>query len=195
MTQLIINRPGFVWNLLSPILRLTGNAPLLVFWISALFSIIYAVKPLLVGQDQLLDIDLNATQRSLLGLDPNATPPATPATKYVTPPKYSRSATPRTGTPGSRGSSPGGSPLAYKDTNGYGRSGNSISSSRRASFGSDPRRQSFGLSSSVFGTPSKEGSVFMPQTPSPMGRGSGIPFSNKWLYHKATTNAMSRDTL
>ena len=157
------------------------------------FAVI-AVKPLWSGPDQLLDIDLNATQRSLLGLDPNATPPATPATKYVTPPRYARSITPQSGTPGSRGSSPASSPLAYKNGFGYRGASGSFSTtdspSQRASISSNSRRHSFGL-----GTPSKDGSVFAPQTPSPPVKASGIVFSNKWLYHKGIRSGSKRRDL
>lgn len=183
------NRPKFVWKLLSPVSQFTGQYPVWAFWLVIGYIIFSALKPLWTGPDQLLDIDLNATQRYLLGLDPNATPPVTPTTKYVTPPKYTRSATPLSGTPGSRGSSPSASPLAYKNDLGYRRTSDSFSSSKRISFGSDPRRQSVGLSTAIFGTPTKDGS-----TPSPMGKGSGITFSNRWLYHKGTANIRGIDS-
>lgn len=179
--KLMDDRPQIVWKIMSPISYFTGQYPIWAVWSIIAYIVLTALKPLWSGPDQLLDIDLNATQRFLLGLDPNATPPVTPTTKYVTPPKYTRSATPLSGTPGSRGSSPSASPLAYKNDIGYRRSSDSFSSSQRISFDSDPRRRSFGISAPFFSTPSKDGSA-----PSSASKVSGIVFSSKWQYHRQT---------
>lgn len=53
------------------------------------FNCVMALSPLYLAKDELLDIALSPTQRALLGLDPAATPPATPGTTFVTPPQIS----------------------------------------------------------------------------------------------------------
>ncbi|RAL12757.1 uncharacterized protein BO97DRAFT_405333 [Aspergillus homomorphus CBS 101889] len=68
-------------------------------------NILIALYPLFGPKDDLSDIPLTPTQRSLLGLDPTATPPLTPGTTYVTPPKY-RLSTSRPASPASRPGSP-----------------------------------------------------------------------------------------
>jgi nucleoporin POM34 len=143
-----------------------------------------ALSPLYLAKDELLDIALSPTQRALLGLDPAATPPATPGTTFVTPPKY-RLSTSRNTSPASRqgsplsGSanasyserrssigtpfSPLSSPLLYKAvSNGGNTNRDSLqrqsfgSPSHQSSFGSTTQRQSFGSSSQLlgFGSPS-----------------------------------------
>ena len=163
------------------------------------YNVGHASWPLFRRKDNLLDIDLSASQRSLLGLDPNATPPTTPTTKYATPPRYQRSSTPRSDTPGSRGSSVGGSPLS-RDGRPTVRhfSGSSFSPLvtplRQIAFGNaESRRHSYGFStSSSPGTLGRDLSVFAPNTPSPTGRGSGVPLSNKWLYQRRRSSSGSR---
>ncbi|KAL8685434.1 MAG: hypothetical protein Q9218_007762, partial [Villophora microphyllina] len=59
------------------------------------YNILTALLPLYKGTDNVPDIPLTPSQRALLGLDPNATPPLTQGTQYVTPPRYARSPTPR----------------------------------------------------------------------------------------------------
>ena len=174
-----------------------GTIPTLILALLVSYNIAIALAPLVRGKDELLDIDLTASQRSLLGLDPNATPPATPATKYTTPPRYPRSATPRTGTPGSRGSSQAGSPIngsplarkgspsAYRDS----LSPQATPPWQRNLGNRESRRHSYAFSSSVTGTAPKDMSIFAPQTPSPTGKGSGIPISNKWIYHKRSSSS------
>lgn len=134
-----------------------------------------ALSPLFRAKDELLDIALSPTQRSLLGLDPAATPPATPGTTFVTPPKY-RLSTSRNNSPASRqGSplsasanasyserrpsigtpfSPVSSPLLYKAVSNGGNTNRD--SFQRQSFGSPSHHQSFGSSSQIqgFGSPS-----------------------------------------
>ncbi|KAJ5794668.1 hypothetical protein N7457_001267 [Penicillium paradoxum] len=69
------------------------------------FNILVALSPLFRPKDNLSDIPLTPTQRSLLGLDPAVTSPATPGTTFVTPPRY-RLSTSRKASPASRSTSP-----------------------------------------------------------------------------------------
>ncbi|PYH48851.1 uncharacterized protein BP01DRAFT_353152 [Aspergillus saccharolyticus JOP 1030-1] len=78
---------------------------LLVLRLVFVFNILYALYPIWGPKDDFSDIPLTPTQRSLLGLDPTATPPLTPGTTYVTPPKY-RLSTSRPASPASRSGSP-----------------------------------------------------------------------------------------
>ena len=170
------------------------------------FHLIFAVKvgqalmPLVYGKDNMSDIDLTPSQRSLLGLDPDATPPVTPTTKYVTPPRYARSTGSRSATPGSRSGSYAGSPLAYKGSPSNRPSSDSVSPQvgtplwQKALGNSGSRRNSFGLSSAA-ATPFRDSSVFAPQTPSPVGRSSGVPISSKWIYHKGRSMSASRSVI
>ncbi|KAJ5562451.1 Nuclear pore complex component [Penicillium sp. DV-2018c] len=79
--------------------------PLFIIQIFFVFNILVALYPLFRAKDDLSDIPLTPTQRSLLGLDPSVTPPATPGTSFVTPPRY-RLSTSRKASPASRQSSP-----------------------------------------------------------------------------------------
>ena len=185
-----------------PFFEMVGAWPLLIFHAVLAYNVGCASLPLLRGKDNLLDIDLTASQRSLLGLDPNATPPATPSTKYVTPPRYQRSSTSRSDSPGSRGSSAGPSPLSRKGSPAMRQSSDSPFSPtatpllQRAMGNTDSRRHSYGFStSSALGTPGKESSVLVPNTPSPVGRGSGVPLSNKWLFQRGRSSSASRSVL
>ncbi|KAJ5620954.1 hypothetical protein N7510_004938 [Penicillium lagena] len=139
-----------------------------------LFNILAALYPLFRPKDDLSDIPLTPTQRALLGLDPTVTPPVTPGTTFVTPPRY-RLSTSRKASPASRQSvspmsatpsfsdrrvstgspfSPASSPLLHKATFNGGRE-----SGRRQSIGSASplARSSFGESS------------VGPSSPSPLG--------------------------
>ena len=178
---------------------MAGSWPLFIFHAILVYNVGYATLPLFRGKDNLLDIDLTASQRSLLGLDPNATPPTTPSTKYVTPPRYQRSSTPRSGTPGSRGSSKGGSPLSRQGSPSIRQSGDSPFAplgtplQQRAIRYTESRRHSYGFStSSVPGNSGRDLSVFAPNTSSPTGRGSGVPLCNRWLYERGRSNSGSR---
>ena len=172
---------------MTPTHELLGDIPLHIFHLFLLYNVFQAVFPLFRGKDNLSDIDLTASQRSLLGLDPNATPPITPTTKYITPPRYARSTTPRSGSPSSRGSSPAGSPLAYKASPSMRQASGSASPQvtplwQKAVGNSGSRRSSFGYTTST--SSFKESSVFAPQTPSPAERASGLPIPSKWVYYK-----------
>lgn len=163
-----------------------------------------SLSPLIKKKDNFTDIALTPSQRALLGLDPKDTPPITPSTHFDTPPRYSRSSTPRNGSPGSRGSSNNNSPLSRNASPSQGLQGNdsinspsagfiwqksvasSRESSRRHSYGSpSPLRPGLGWKdTSLLGTPS---------TPSPsVGRGFSVGLNNRWLYERGRTNSGNR---
>ncbi|MCJ1290666.1 hypothetical protein MMC34_002208 [Xylographa carneopallida] len=186
-----------LWNYLIPLLLL--------------YNIYTAASPLFLRKDapfaflrtdEFADIPLTPTQRSLLGLDPNAGPPATPGTQFLTPPRYPRSATPKSGTPGSRGSSNAGSPASRKDSP-LGRLGSGAEFSPSGSplwqktvgGKSTARRHSYGIPSPLGpGGAVKEGSIFgVPSTPSPTaGKGASVPLNSRWLYERGRSDSGSR---
>lgn len=170
------------------------EVPLFILQLFFIFNILVALYPLIRPKDDLSDIPLTPTQRSLLGLDPAVTPPATPGTTFVTPPRY-RLSTSRKASPASRQSSPmsanasfserrssistpfspASSPLLYKAMSNGGRE-----SVQRQSFGSSAsplaRSNSFGESTMSMG----------PSTPSPlMGKRGSLGVKNKWLYERS----------
>ena len=159
-------------------------------------NIVMAFLPLVRRKDDLVDIPLTPSQRALLGLDPNATPPITPGTQYITPPRYPRSSTPRSGTPGSRSSGAANSPLSRKESPSFGRQGSDSPFTPSASplwqkavGGSrDPaRRHSYGSPSPLGpGMNGKDMSVLgTPNTPSPStGRGVSVALNSRWLYER-----------
>lgn len=166
---------------------------LLVVQLFFVLNILIALYPLFRPKDDLSDIPLTPSQRSLLGLDPSATPPTGPGTTYVTPPKYrlSRSASPasRSASPLSTSVSPSGhrasggasfspsnSPLLYKAV-----SNGSKEAGRRQSFGSSPLGRSSPLRDTF-----RESSMG-PATPSPTpaNKRTSTGMSNKWLYERS----------
>jgi len=163
--------------------------PVMLLW-----NIWTAVSPLFRAPDNLPDIPLTPTQRSLLGLDPNATPPHTPGTTYITPPRYPRSVsdTPKsrsssaTGSPSSRS----GSPLLGKTQNGTAESPYSQNTSplwQKAVGGRETRRHRYALASplGLGGSGMGKESVYnIPSTPSPTGGKGSIPLNSKWLFEK-----------
>ncbi|EEH05437.1 conserved hypothetical protein [Histoplasma capsulatum G186AR] len=178
---------------------------LLAIRLLLLLNIVVALYPLYRPKDDLSDIPLTPSQRSLLGLDPSHSAPATPGTKYVTPPRYRLSSGSRTASP----ISPSSSPLS-------GRSGSQSTGKSQDGFPYSPspsplfhkamgngtkevqRRQSFGSPSPLGRSSFRERSVFrVPSTPSPSGKGNGngngkstnTVLTNKWLYEK--TRSMS----
>ncbi|MCJ1377741.1 hypothetical protein MMC17_000837 [Xylographa soralifera] len=176
-----------------------------------LYNIYTAASPLFLHKDapfaflrkdEFADIPLTPTQRSLLGLDPNAIPPVTPGTQFLTPPRYPRSATPKSGTPGSRGSSNAGSPVSRKGSPlGRPGSGSEFSPSgsplwQKALGGnSAARRHSYGIPSPLGpGGAGKDVSVYgVPNTPSPtVGKGASVPLNSRWLYERGRSNSGSR---
>ncbi|CAD6592770.1 MAG: hypothetical protein ASARMPREDX12_006446 [Alectoria sarmentosa] len=106
---------------------------LLLVYLLGLYNIATALSPLVNNTDELTDIPLTPTQRSLLGLDPNATPPLTPGTQYITPPRYPRSPTPRNISPATRSASNYSTPITRSPS--FGREG---SDSPTASLAASP---------------------------------------------------------
>lgn len=163
-----------------------------------------ALLPLVRGKDNLVDIALTPSQRALLGLDPNATPPMTPGTQYVTPPRYPRSSTPRNGTPGSRSSSAANSPLSQKGSPSFGKLGSESPFTPSASplwqkavggFRDSGRRHSYGSPSPLGQSMSgKEMSALgAPNTPTPStGRGASVALNSRWLYERGRGSPGSR---
>ena len=166
-----------------------------------LYNIATALSPLLKNADDLTDIPLTPTQRSLLGLDPNATPPLTPGTQYLTPPRYPRSPTPRNISPATRSSSNYSTPITQSPSFGRERSdsptaslaasplwqkslGKTRDTARRSSYGSpSPLGPGYGGGNSILGAPN---------TPSPTaGRGT-VGLNSKWLYQKGRSASGSR---
>lgn len=147
-------------------------------------------------KDNLTDIPLTPSQRALLGLDPNDTPPNTANAQYITPPRYRRSSTPRNGSPSTPNSSNNNSPFSKNASPSQGPLGNEPFFSPSASLmwqkavgGSrdSSRRHSYGSS-----TPLRIG-LGMPNTPSPpIGRGASVGLNSRWLYERGRVNSGSR---
>ncbi|KAL9598620.1 MAG: hypothetical protein Q9219_004365 [cf. Caloplaca sp. 3 TL-2023] len=97
--------------LLSPPTQSHLSTTLLLSLLLPLFNIALALSPLYKTPDTIPDIPLTPSQRALLGLDPTATPPPTPGTQYITPPRYpTRSSASSTSTPRSNRSSTNSAP-------------------------------------------------------------------------------------
>lgn len=189
---------------------------LFLFQIFFILNIGLALYPLFRPNDDLSDIPLTPTQRSLLGLDPGASQPATPGTTFVTPPRYrlstSRKASPasRQGSPSSTSGNPSfsgrrssigtpfspvSSPLLYKAVSNGGNSNRE--SVQRQSFGS----QSFGSTSPLtrsnsFGESTLSMGSLGPGTPSPLaGKRPNLGVKNKWLYERSRRLSASGGTM
>lgn len=181
--------PVFRDNPSYPDLALLG---LQLFFVLNIFVALY---PLFRPKDELADIPLTPTQRSLLGLNPSTSNSATPGSHYVTPPRY-RVSSSHTGSPVGRSASPlsanlssqrtvsgpsfspTSSPLLYKAV-----SNGSKESTRRPSFGSSYGSPASPLARS---TSSFKESSFGPATPSPIGgKRVNVGLSNKWLYERS----------
>ena len=189
-------------SLVLPLYRMGDGWPLWLLRMVLLWNIATALMPLARQKDEVTDIALTPSQRALLGLDPNATPPTTPGTQYVTPPRYPRSRTPINGTPASRGSSSANSP---RSRNGSPVSGGKQVNDSFFSPSASPlwrgmggargeRRHSYGLASPL-GLPSgsKEMSVFAPSTPSPSGgKAVSVPLNSRWLYERGRSSSGGR---
>ncbi|KMU83236.1 hypothetical protein CIHG_01018 [Coccidioides immitis H538.4] len=156
------------------------NVILFVLRLYFLANIATALYPLFRRKDDILDIPLTPSQRALLGLKPNSTPPTTPGSSYITPPRYRISSGSRRPSPLSPSSSPlsgrGSFPLFQR----------AVAGGNRGMM----RRHSFGSSSS-FGRSSLRDSTALrtPSTPSPNGGRNVNVLANKWLYEK--TRAVS----
>ncbi|KAI9847905.1 MAG: hypothetical protein M1837_001422 [Sclerophora amabilis] len=156
----------------------------------------FALQPLVRRKDDLSDIPLTPSQRALLGLEPDVVTPATPAAQYITPPRYPRSSTPRSGTPGSHASSYSNSPLSQQDTPSRGRTQGSpfspaASPMLQKAFGGNSkdliRRDSFRTSSplGVGANGSNSSLVGIPPTSTPSsGKGPSLGLNSRWLYER-----------
>lgn len=168
---------------------------LLVLCLLAVYNLAMASLPLIKTKDELTDIALTPAQRALLGLNPNATPPPTPGTKYITPPRYPRSPTPRTISPANRNSSNYSTP---SPSSGRERSGSPTASplwQKATSNARDPaRRSSYGSPSPLGpGLGGRDAHILgAPSTPSPTGRGATVGLNSKWLYDKGRSSSGSR---
>ena len=155
-------------------------------------------------KDNITDIPLTPSQRALLGLDPHAALPDTPASECITPPRYPRMSTPRSGSPASRGSNSTLSPSSRNGSPSFGWDGSESPFSASASGiwqksvgGSRDslRRHSFGSPSPLStGMNSKDvAAAVTPNTPSPIGgRSPSVVLNNRWLYNRGRVAPGSR---
>ncbi|GAM83874.1 hypothetical protein ANO11243_018640 [Dothideomycetidae sp. 11243] len=184
--------PRWVWTIIG------SHHPNIVLAIRIFFfcNFLYAFRPLIVAKDEIEDVPLTPSQRALLGLKPSGTP-ITPGSQFITPPRYSRSGTPRSiQSDRARSQSPySASPLdgrtrsgSFGSTDrgvgqtGRGISGGSFSGSplvQKALTGSTGRRLSFDAASG-------SSSSGLPSTPTPVGGGrASVGLNSKWLYERA----------
>lgn len=152
-------------------------------------NIVTAMLPLYRRKDDLADIPLTPSQRALLGLEPSSTR-ATPGSPYVTPPRYPRSATPK-----SSGGARGASPLSGKESPGglgtqFSPSGSPLW--QKAVGGGVTRRLSYG-SNSPLGQFPLDGSLALgkpPGTPTAsFGKSASVSLNSRWLYEKGLANS------
>ncbi|KAF2721135.1 hypothetical protein K431DRAFT_320601 [Polychaeton citri CBS 116435] len=211
--------PASLQSLTQPYLAYTLYALSLLF----LSNTILALAPYKSQLDPCEDVPLTPSQRRLLGLPPMSRP-ATPQEKdqWITPPRYSRSTTPRGDSSGggmffdvqgrasplsrSRGNSPPDNSLRMS---GYGAESSFASSSRRDSgsqFSPSPlkekilrggferRRSSFGMSNgSPLGLGEFDGSSSSRfDTPS---KKAGVSLNSKWLYEKGRGSPGARSSV
>ncbi|KGQ01475.1 hypothetical protein PAAG_11825 [Paracoccidioides lutzii Pb01] len=183
---------------------------LLALRLLLLVNIVVALYPIYCPKDDLSDIPLTPSQRSLLGLDPNYSTPTTPGSVYVTPPRYRVSSSSRKASPISPSPSFSGRSRSMSGS----LSGSMSQESSTLPFSPLPsplfhkamgngtrevgRRQSLGSPSSFGRSSLREGSLLRaPSTPSPSGnrngngngKSAGGILTNKWLYER--TNSMS----
>lgn len=163
----------------------------------ALANVGVAVTPLFRKPDTCEDIPLTPSQRQLVGLPPMSRP-ATPqeTAQYVTPPRYSRSATPRSnssslraeisGSPlNGRGTpySPAGSPFASAQQQQRRSSGSQLTSDGGGYRSAERRRLSYNQRSSPLSTSEFDaaGSI---STPTKSNNRASVVLNSKWLYEK-----------
>lgn len=140
-----------------------------------------------MSKDDLSDIPLSPSQRALFGLDPSSAP-ATPGSTYITPPRYTRSPTPR-----SSGRQRSGSQVRRRESS-IGASGSPFTPNgsplrQQALEGSVARRLSVG-SCYDFGVSTSSSNFYtsrLPSTPTPMTK-NGITLNSKWLYEKSRSS-------
>ncbi|KAF4628049.1 hypothetical protein G7Y89_g10101 [Cudoniella acicularis] len=158
------------------------------------YNIILALFPLFRSTDDIEDIPLTPAQRKLLGLPPSSKP-ATPDTKYVTPPRYSRTPTPLGGSPMGKGNY-SNSPLSGKGKEnplGGSMSGSPFSPGAASSLLQKAmggglngmRRHSYGSPSPLGPGTSKINLPEAPGSPSPAAtKAPTVGLNSKWLYDK-----------
>ncbi|KAL4805959.1 nuclear pore complex component-domain-containing protein [Aspergillus unguis] len=193
---------GGTWRYYFRLLQKTFEIPtysdlsLLTLQLVFVFNIIVALYPLFRPKDEISDIPLTPTQRALLGLNPSATSSPTPATSYVTPPKYRVSGS-RTASPASLSGSPlsataSTSSLRFSTSMPFSPSPSPLLHKKVANGGrGNGRRPSFGSPSPLRSSPFKE-SVALPSTPSPAsGKRGSLGVNNKWLYERSRRPSIS----
>ena len=189
---------------MHPILQRVNVPVLNLVRLIFILNIAVSFYPLWMPKDDVTDIPLTPSQRALLGLDPHAGPSHTPVNQCITPPRYPRSSTPRSGSPASRGSNSTRSPLSLNGSPLFGPDGSGspylapASSIWQQSMGGSRdsfRRNSFGSPSPrSIGTNGKDATGSgASQTPSPStGRGVSVGLNNKWLYERGRITPGSR---
>ncbi|EEQ28973.1 hypothetical protein McanCB56680_007300 [Microsporum canis] len=167
---------------------------LLVVRLLLFINIAMTLYPIYRAPDQVSDIPLTPSQRALLGLDPNSTPPATPGAEYITPPRYRVSSSSRRRSSGSWGSSPFSatedSPSRnHPDSPPFSPSGSPLFQKGFRSGGRERgRRNSFGSPSPLGRTSigARDGSSLRaPSSPTPFGKVSSPVMTQKWLFERS----------
>lgn len=160
-----------------------------------------ACSPLFRAKDEIEDIPLTPSQRSLLGLKPCSVP-LTPGQQYITPPRYARSSTPRSGAATQRPT--GGSPLSARAASPSSLDRSTLGQTKAASgspFSSSPlmqkaiggasaaRRLSYGTSSPLDLAASASGTTLSatPTTGIASGKAS-VALNSKWLYERGRSS-------
>ncbi|KAG8628556.1 hypothetical protein KVT40_004429 [Elsinoe batatas] len=192
--------PNFAKSLVK-LLSPYDEYAILVVRVIFLINFIFAFRPLARKQDDFNDIPLTPSQRQLLGLKPNGAP-LTPGSQILTPPRYSRSATPKSSA-SDRGTSR--SPASGSPLNARGRSGSmdrSIGYGGRAGSGS-PYTGSPLLRESLTGSAGRRlsfdtggsSSSGLPSTPTPsIGTGrASVALNSKWLYERSRASPNGRN--
>ncbi|KAF3032382.1 hypothetical protein E8E12_002705 [Didymella heteroderae] len=171
VTALIHHTPYSAWGIFAVRLFFCLNIA------NALLPLVRRYYP-----DDIADIPLTPSQRTSMGLKPSAdrSAYASPASAYVTPPRYSRS-TPRSSfsNHGERPLLGSGSPAQSlsRSASGTGYSpGLGSSANKRASYGGGSP-----FDSSLF---RESGSSNGPATPTPAAGKASVGLNNKWLYEK-----------
>ncbi|KAJ4373516.1 hypothetical protein N0V86_007656 [Didymella sp. IMI 355093] len=171
VNALIHHTPYSAWGILAIRLFFFVNI------VNALLPLVRRYYP-----DDIADIPLTPSQRTSMGLKPSSSGStyASPASAYVTPPRYSRS-TPRSSfsNQGERPLLSSGSPAASlnRSASGTGYSpGLGSSANRRSSYGGGSP-----FDTSLF---RESGSSTGPGTPTPATGKASVGLNNKWLYEK-----------
>jgi len=189
-------RQYFLW--LGSLIHLSTHPDIIILVLRLFFlmNIVTALYPLYRPKDNFADIPLTPSQRALLGLDPNNTPPITPGTKYITPPRYRLSSGSLKASP----NTPGSSPLSGKGSQSGGKlqeaspfspSASPLFQKAIANGNRDPpRKQSFGSPSPLVRSGLKDGGILRTPTQSPVGgKSTNLVLTNKWLYEKSRVTA------